>query len=115
MSVIFCIAPYTLAAWAGTDYSYTEPIGSFVIDLKQYQAQMKTRWVGVEIRLPANDHYSLEWTLPPSRLGFGGLQGRLSASRQFVTFGSGPKESFLDFILWYRGFVAPEYDLYLFG
>jgi hypothetical protein len=115
MSATFCIAPYLPSRWAESDYSYTQRIGNFAIDVNQYRDQMKLRWVNVEIRTPENENYILEWSLPPSRPNFAGLWGRLSANRQVVIFGSGPKESFLDFILWRRNFVSSECDLYLFG
>ena len=115
MSVTFVIAPYLPGKWAEIGYSYTEPIDDFAIDTTAYQEQIRLRWPNVELHKPENKNYSMEWILPPSRPGFAGLQGRLSVSRQIVVIGTGPKESFLDFILWYRSFVSSEDDLYLFG
>jgi hypothetical protein len=115
MSVSFYIAPYPPETWAQTDYSYTQPFGDFVLEVDRYRDALLLQWPDTRLRTLVNEQYVLEWNLPPTRPNFAGLPGRLSANRQIITFGSGPKESFLAFILWDRRFVALEHELWLFS
>ncbi len=115
MSITFIIAPYGPDDWAKSGYSYTESIGSFHLDKEQFREGLKNRWPEVELLVPDSNSYALEWILPPSRPNFGGLTGRLSSSGQIVTMGTGPKESLIEFILWFRSFSQSKFSLYLFG
>jgi hypothetical protein len=115
MSIVFYIASYPPSKWAESNFSHVERLDGVIVDVNQYRKALELRWAAVSFQSPLDRNYVLEWTLPPSRLGFAGLQGQLSANGQIVTFGSGPKESFLDFILWHRSFVPTESNLYLFS
>jgi hypothetical protein len=53
--------------------------------------------------------------LPPESEQYSGLICCLQKNQQIVSFGTGPKKSFIDFILWHRSVIPEQYPLYLFN
>jgi hypothetical protein len=113
MSTQFLIAPYHPDVWRSTGFSYTEKIGSFELKPKVYYKALRERWQNVVFHSALGDVYALSWNLPPESPEYAGLEGRLALNQQVVIFGTGPKASFLDFIVWHRHQVSVDLDLYL--
>jgi len=118
MSISFYVAPFTGRQWRKLGHSPTEQIGDLVINPDEYKNEMTKRWPTVEFQAPAEvtvPHFALQWKLPTSNPEYSGLKGYLYPNLQVVSFGFGPKGSFLEFILWHRSFIPPKYKLYLFN
>lgn len=113
MSTQFLIAPYHPDVWRSMGFSYITKIGAFELDLEVYQKALRERWQKIVFHSAIGDTYALGWNLPPEATEYAGLEGRLARNQQVVTFGTGPKVSFLDFIIWHRYQVPNDLDLYL--
>lgn len=117
MSVRFFITPYDPATWKDENAHIEKPTSDLSIDVSKYAQELRKRWPNAEIHLTVVDDdltYLLDWRLPPES-GVSGLPGQLQNDHQVVSFGTGPKDSFLDFILWHRAFVPSYYQLFLFN
>lgn len=113
MSTQFLIAPYHPDVWRSSGFSYTAKIGSFGLKPEVYQKVLRERWQNIVFHSALGDMYVLGWNLPPESPEYAGLEGRLARNQQVVTFRTGPKTSFLDFIIWHRHQVPAALALYL--
>ncbi len=109
MSTKFYIAPYKPSDW--------ENQGSDIkINSDHLQDAINTRWIAATFKDKNLDRfYELEWRLPPENNSFAGLWGGLRKDMRTVEFDTGPKRSFIDFILWYRSYISSQQVLYLFN
>src|SRR5260370_38882813 len=114
MSTYFFIAPYDPSAWKDPDASTQQPTSDLTVEPQQSALAILKRWPLVQIQ-PAAGAHPLTWLLPSGRPGLGRLRGHLHRNLQVVEFGTGPKEIFLDFILWHRTCVADHSSLFLFN
>jgi hypothetical protein len=117
MSTHFFIGPFPAELWKNADDTSPEPTSNLRIDPALYRNELLRRWPNIffysQSSTPDYDH--LKWELPPESHEYSGLWGVLQRNGQYVEFGTGPKRSFLDFILWHRSFVPSQYPLYLFN
>jgi len=115
MSTKFFIAPYSPAAWKSEDHTTDKPISNLRIDVNEYYKHLVGKWKDAIIHSQPSPGCLLEWSLPLETGECIGLEGCLQENRQIIEFGTGPKKSFLDFIISHRGFISNEHQLYLFN
>jgi hypothetical protein len=111
VSTAFYITPFDPKAWENPNDTNPKPTSDLHIEPAVYREKLKERWN--EIVFFTSSPFPLEWELPPESNQYSGLSGQLE-NHQIVSFGTGPKKSFLDFILWHRSFVPEQYQLFLF-
>lgn len=109
MSTTFFILPFDPKAWEDPNDTSPKPTSDLRISREDYRQALINRWEG--ITLPS--YSDLSWELPPESREYGGLHGYLQENQQIVSFGTGPKQSFIDFILFHRSFVPEDYELFL--
>ena len=86
-----------------------------LIDFKWFRERLQDEWPLARIRIPGETkNILLWWQLPPEKDG-NALTGGLQANKQIVSFETGPRRSFIKFVLWYRDFVSDTYQLFLFN
>lgn len=106
MSVSFFISPFDPALWEqGEPDLY--PTSALRIDPKEYSREILHRFPY------STEHSSEEWSWSLDDPIGPGASILLHSDRQIVSFSLGT--NFLDFILWHRGFVPAEHDLFLFN
>ncbi len=115
MSTKFFIAPYSPAAWKSEDNTTDKPISNLRIDATEYYKYLLGKWKDATIHSQPSPGCLLEWSLPLETGEYIGLEGCLQENQQIIEFGTGPKKSFLDFIISHRGFISDEHQLYLFN
>ncbi len=118
MSVSFYIAPYTIQMWENSTSDGKQLSNDLEIDPEEYGKSLLEHWPGVKIqpfRSGANSKELIQWILPTQRDGFAGLRIKLLPNRQIIAFEPGPKELFLEFILWQRKYVPHIYPLFLYN
>jgi hypothetical protein len=113
MSTSFYIGPIDVSVWVEAPDD-AKPTSDLRIDAAAYADALSTRWLGLGIAQNAMSHCVLYWELPPESLESSSLAGQLFNDHQIVSFGTGPKRSFIDFILWHRTQVPDDVPLYLF-
>lgn len=86
-------------------------LSDLVIEPLEYQAKLIARWSDITFGPYGVSEYLLQWRLPPEQ-HYAGLWGGLQSSKQVITFETGPKRSFIDFVLWNRSIIPQRYDLY---
>lgn len=111
MSTSFFIAPSDPKVWENPDDTSPKPTSDLQIKHSEYSEKLVDRWD--DIRFIHGTE--LEWELPFESGQYTGLWGLLQHNQQIVNFGTGPKQSFLDFILWHRSVVPEQYPLFLFN
>lgn len=107
MAVAFFIAPYE-------PMSSEKAPSDLRIDPFEYQEKILGRRPNAEIETTPDSSEGLSWRLP-SEGNISGLRGRLQGNQQVVEFGTGPKSSFVEFILWHRALVPASYQHFLFN
>ena len=115
MSTTFFIAPFDPKAWEDPADTSPKPTSSLRINVQSYRKGLANRWEGITFSTSTQTGCLLLWWLPCESNEYGGLEGCLQSNAQIVGFGTGPKKSFMDFILWHRSFVLDEYELFLFN
>jgi hypothetical protein len=111
VSTSFYIAPFDPKAWENPDDTIPKPTSDLCIKRLEYREKLLERWSEITF-----SHESLlAWRLPLESGQYSGLWGLLQDNQQIVSFGTGPKKSFVDFILWHRSVVPEEYQLFLFN
>jgi hypothetical protein len=112
MSTTFFIAPFDPRAWEDPEDTSPKPTSDLSINPSEYRAKLLERWPQMTFihTLPV-----LNWELPLEDGEYSGLSGHLQTNLQIVEFGTGPKKSFVDFILWHRSVIPEQYPLYLFN
>ena len=113
MSTKFYIAPYSPTEWSETNYSYVKQLGEFAFDRDKYVEALRSKWTGTVVTNLDNETYALYWEIPSSTEKNVIHSGRLSKNLQVVTLQSAPEDFLIEFILWYRDIVDPQYPLYL--
>jgi hypothetical protein len=118
MTTTFFIAPFPPTEWR-TEYSKA---GSSTvlprIEPNMYASKLVEQWPGAVIRTRKSSDlgaYALQWVLPVDRPGFAGFSGQLLDNQSVVSFDSGPKEIFLEFILWHISTNLAGCRLFLFS
>lgn len=111
MSTRYFIAPFDPKAWEDPNDTSPKPTSDLSIEPRAYRKALVERWHDVTL----SNTVGLSWELPPEAGEYGGLQGSLQSNNQIVSFAAGPKQSFIDFVLWHRRFVPEKYPLYLFN
>lgn len=111
MSVMFFIAPFDPKAWEDPDDFTPKPTSDLRIEPSEYHQKLVERLS--EINFVSGS--LIRWELPPESKEYAGLWGCLQENQQIVSFGTGPKKSFIDFILWHRSVIPEQYPLYLFN
>jgi hypothetical protein len=116
-STHFFISPFPAELWKDPDDPMPKPTSDLRIDPALYRDGLLQRWPEIFIYSPSStpEYDYLKWELPPESHEYSGLWGVLQRNGQYVEFGTGPDRSFVDFILWHRSFVPPQYPLYLFN
>jgi hypothetical protein len=104
MTVRFYITPYDPATWK--DKESQHPSSSLMINLQEFiQAASQNKWKNVSKYFPSSwsilirDNHEIAGS-------FGGEKNQILS----VELGDGLNE----FVLWYRGYIPSEFDLYLF-
>ena len=116
MSTIFLIAPYERGAWIEANDRGEVLISDLKIDPDTYNQGVQKRWpLAIVEPVPSVCPYQIQWLLPTGREGFGGFCVSLWRNLQVVVFDTGPKEVFLDFVLWHRSFIPTIHRLFLFN
>jgi hypothetical protein len=113
MSTSFYIGPIDISVWMEAPDD-AKPTSDLRIDAAAYEEALVARWPDLGVAQNAMSHCVLYWELPPESGEYSGLTGQLFNDHQIVNVGSGPKRSFVEFIMWHRAFVADHYPLYLF-
>jgi hypothetical protein len=113
MSTSFFITPVDPKAWEDPNDTSPKPTSDLWIDVQTYREGLARRWEGIIFRNSDASRMKLSWELPLEEKWYGGLQGDLHEDQQSISFGTGPKKSFIDFILWHRSFVLDKYLLFL--
>ena len=113
MSTSFFITAVDPRAWEDPDDTSPKPTSDLRIDVQLYREGLACRWEGITFLNSDASHMKLSWELPLEEKECGGLQGDLHEDQQSVSFGTGPKKSFIDFVLWHRSFVPEKYPLFL--
>jgi hypothetical protein len=103
--------PYDPKAWENPDDTTEKPTSDLQIDRELFRAKLLEHWGESRFsEAPAWTYWRLSHEADP--LG-SSMEVNLQANQQIVSFSSGPKHVFLEFIQWYRAFVPAEYALYL--
>jgi hypothetical protein len=112
MSTSFFIGPIDPAVWYAEKDKENKPSSDLKINPAEYQLELLRKWPYANIGRGVFTNYLLWWTLDTKdELG---PEGGLQSDQQHVSFKYG-KNTFIDFILWHRGFVSANYQLYLFN
>ena len=111
MSTTFFITPFDPKAWEDPDDTSPKPTSDLCIKPSEYREALLLRWPEITFA----HEYPLRWELPPETEQYAGLWGQLQDNQQIVGFGTGPKKSFIDFILWHRIIIPAQYQLFLFN
>jgi hypothetical protein len=111
VSTTFYIAPFDPKAWEDPDDTNPKPTSDLHIKITEYSEQLQQRWPEITF----SHWFPINWQLPPESGQYSGLSGCLQENQQIVSFGTGPKQSFVDYILWHRSFVPEHYQLFLFN
>ena len=106
MSVSFFISPFDPAIWEQEEPD-PYPTSTLYIDPEEYSRKILHRFPYAT--KPRSEKWNW-WLDDPTGPGASVL---LHPDRQIVSFSLG--ENFLDFILWHRGFVPEDHDLFLFN
>ena len=113
MSTKFFLAPYERSEWEANEQTLNERMDIFRITAETFEKNVLLRWPQAQVHSSPFLPFTCE--LPSTRSGFGGLGVSLMPNLQVVSFGTGPMESFLEFVFWYRSLVPNEYRLFLFN
>lgn len=113
MASSFFITPFDPAAWQDPDDTTEKPTSDLRIDRTDLRDQLLERWPVAVVSTERTEYYSAFWRLPPEAAEYAEFQGRLANNQQVIWFDTGPDQSFLDFILWYRHYVPVNDALHL--
>jgi hypothetical protein len=98
------ISPHRPEDW--TDHGWKQEI-DFQIDPDTLAQTIQDRWPDADIQTYRFPETPVEWKFESQ------FSGWLLHSLETVSITDGPKESLIEFVLWYRSFVAPSIRLFL--
>lgn len=98
------IVPYRPENWTG--HGWTHDI-DFQVDPAVLLQAMRDRWPDASVDFSQLPETSVEWNFPSH------FWGHLQSNCQAVSVTTGPKQSLIEFVLWYREFIDPSIRLFL--
>jgi len=86
----------------------------FRLNIEEMAQVLQNRWNDIVVTISnPRTHYLLEWDLgnfPDYIL----LTGHIQDDLQTLVLNPGPKQIFIDFVLWYRAYIASNQRLFLY-